>query len=136
MKGVYLFNHSFCNPNLIGYCVGQVRCVFMLPSRAHKAWFSPDMEIPEHLAYVEWFTPFASLHPGRDHRVYKVSRSIKQGKQQASVIPVALVRQSVHLIPVFGPLAPPEWKSSSVLDLCSNFFVNPFSDCFSYSTLY
>jgi hypothetical protein len=68
--------------------------------------------------------------------MYKVSWSIKQGKRQASVIPVALVCQSVHLIPVFGPVAPPEWRSSSVLDLCSDFFVNPFSDCFSYSTLF
>jgi len=68
--------------------------------------------------------------------MYKISRCIKNGKQQASVIPVNLIRQSVHLIPEFGPIAPTIWKSSTVLELASNFFVNPFSDRFAYSTLF
>ncbi len=108
----------------------------MMPLKARKAWFSRGMEVPQHLAYIEWFTPFTSLRPGRNHGMYKVSRSMKHGKQQASVVPVSLIRQSVHLIPAFGPLAPPEWKSSLVLELCSDFFVNSFSDRFCYSTLF
>ena len=110
--------------------------MFSLPAKAVKTWFSRGDEIPQYLAYIEWFTPFVSLRPGRSHRMYKISRSKKQGKQQASIIPIELVRQSAHLIPSFGPIAPPDWRSSSVLEQCSEFYVNSFSDRFSYCTLY
>ena len=71
-----------------------------------------------------------------DHGLYKISRHQIQGKQQASVIPISLIWQSVHLIPSFGPVAPSEWKSSTVLEQVTQFFVNPFSDRFQYATLY
>ena len=58
-----------------------------------------------------------------------------QGNQQASVILISLIRQSVHLIPGFGCIAPSSWKSSNVLDLAPYFYVNPFSNRFPYSTL-
>jgi hypothetical protein len=87
-----------------GYCVAQVRCAFSLPAKAVKTWFSRGGEIPQYLAYIEWFTPFASLRPGRSHQMYKISRSKKQGKQQASIILIELVRQSAHLIPSLVPL--------------------------------
>jgi hypothetical protein len=122
-----------------GYCVGQVRCVFALPLKARKAWFGDrcdQLDIPQHLAYIEWFTPFTSVRPGRNHRLYKISRSMKQGKQQASIIPVDLIWQSAHLIPAFGPIAPVEWKSSTVLEQCYEFYVNSFSNQFSYSTIF
>lgn len=109
----------------------------MLPSKALKFWFpAGEPAIPQHLAYIEWFVPFTSLRPGQNHRMYRILRSIKNGKQQASVIPVSLIRQSVHLIPEFGPIAPAIWKSSTVLEQASNFFVNSFSNRFAYSTLF
>jgi hypothetical protein len=37
VKGVYLFYYFCCNSNLIGYYVGRVHCVFMLPLKARKA---------------------------------------------------------------------------------------------------
>jgi hypothetical protein len=120
--------------------VGQVRCVFTLPLKTLKSWFPAstptNLQVPYHLAYVEWFTPFTSLRPGRDHRMYKISRHMKQGMRGASVIPVLLIRQSVHLIPAFGPVAPTSWKSSSVLESAPTFYVNSFSDRFPYSTLF
>jgi len=94
------------------------------------------MQVPSHLAYVEWFTPFALLQPGRDHHLYKISQHQIQGKQQASVIPVSLIRQSIHLVPSFGAVAPSEWKSSTVLEQATHFFVNSFSNRFPYTTLY
>lgn len=101
----------------------------MFPANLHE-------KVPEHLAYVEWFTPFNSLRPGRDHGMYKVSKLRNaNGQQKASVIPVFLIRQSVHLFPMFGPVAPAEWKSSNVLDLAEEFLVNSFSDRFQYCTL-
>jgi hypothetical protein len=89
----------------LDYCVGQVHCIFSLPVVGVKAWFS-NKPPPEHLAYVEWFTPFSRLHPGCHHRLYKISRHCLNGVQQASIIPVELIQQSVHLIPDFGAFAP------------------------------
>ncbi|KAF9522133.1 hypothetical protein CPB83DRAFT_872088 [Crepidotus variabilis] len=118
-----------------GYCVGQIHCVFVLPSKVQKEWF-PGQSPPSHLAYVEWFTPFASLRPGRDHGLYKISKRTTDGQQRASVIPINLIKQSAHLIPAFGPIAPAEWKSSTVLEVASSLYVNCFSDRFPYSTIY
>lgn len=67
--------------------------------------------------------------------MYKITRRKVDGKQRASIIPIDIIRQSVHLLPVFGSAALSEWKSSNVLDLATEFFVNPFSDRFPYCTL-
>ena len=49
-----------------------------------------------------------------------------------SIIPLANIRRSAHLIPKFGAAAlaaaPQEWTSSTVLDLASVFYVNSFTD--------
>ncbi|KIK00483.1 hypothetical protein K443DRAFT_7613 [Laccaria amethystina LaAM-08-1] len=58
------------------------------------------------------------------------------GTFMASIIPVELIQQSVHLIPDFGAIAPAHWKSSNVLEEVSHFYVSSFSDHFQYSTLY
>ncbi|KAJ7902969.1 hypothetical protein B0H13DRAFT_1460737, partial [Mycena leptocephala] len=60
------------------------------------------------LAYVEWFSAF-SPRPEANHLMYKINRSLKNGDRIVSVIPVANIRRSVHLLPKFGPVAPPEW---------------------------
>ncbi|KAF9533674.1 hypothetical protein CPB83DRAFT_890141 [Crepidotus variabilis] len=118
-----------------GYCVGQIHCVFVLPSRVQKTWF-PGQRSPLHLAYVEWFTPFTTLCPGRNHGLYKISRRMIDGQQHTSVIPINLIKQSAHVIPAFGPVAPAEWKSSTVLEVAPLLYVNCFSDRFPYSTIY
>jgi len=66
-----------------------------------KSWFS-NKPPPAHLAYVEWLTPFSRLH----HRLYKISWHYLDGVQQASIILVELIQQSVHLIPDFGAITP------------------------------
>ena len=66
--------------------------------------------------------------------MYRISFLSVQGEQQSSVIPVDLITQSVHLFPKFGRFANADWKSSDVLEAMS-FFVNPFSNRFSYSTI-
>ncbi|KAJ7580306.1 hypothetical protein C8J56DRAFT_718911, partial [Mycena floridula] len=54
------------------------------------------------LAYIEWFTPF-SQGPVADHLMYKISRSpALGGGRLSSIIPIANIRCSVHLLPKFG----------------------------------
>ncbi|KAH7904086.1 hypothetical protein BJ138DRAFT_1019618, partial [Hygrophoropsis aurantiaca] len=57
-------------------------------------------------------------------------------ERQVSVVPVASLRRSIHLIPKFGPIAPREWTSSNVLEQCSTFFVNCFTDRHAYLTIF
>ncbi|KAJ6559035.1 hypothetical protein B0H10DRAFT_1846098 [Mycena sp. CBHHK59/15] len=117
-----------------GYRVAQVRVVFSIPSRHIPNLFSPGLSPPKHLAYVEWFSPF--MQPEPKHLMYKVNRSLKDGDRISSIIPLANIRRSVHLLPKFGLVAPPEWKSSNVLDECPHFFVNSMTDRHIYATLF
>lgn len=110
----------------------QVQVIFSLSAKAKQAVFH-NAGLPDHFAYVEWFTPFSNTLKA-NHGLYKVSRAFRDGEKQASVIPVRNIRCSVHLIPQFGPVAPHEWTSSNVLDQCRTFFVNEFTDRDAYVT--
>ncbi|KAI0033638.1 hypothetical protein K488DRAFT_47333 [Vararia minispora EC-137] len=124
-----------------GARVAQIRAVFQLPAHIRQELFDVPGRPPpsEHLAYVEWFTPFHSA-PSPDDGTYRVSRSIRrvQGREfrEASIIPVSSIKRSVHLWPVFGNSTPQEWTSFNVLEQCSQFRVNPFLDKHSYLTVY
>lgn len=90
--------------------------------------FTSGAEVPEHLAYVEWYTPLPNS-PEPSHLLFKVSpKRDRDGTHVCSIIPVANIRRSVHLYPKCGVFAPQEWTSSNVLDLCHSFFVNDFTD--------
>ncbi|KAJ6464636.1 hypothetical protein C8R47DRAFT_1237438 [Mycena vitilis] len=110
-----------------GYRIAQVRLVFTLPPRIVKELFPAGVEPPKYLAYVEWFSRFTK-EPERNHLMFKISRSEIDGERMASIIPVQNIRRSIHLLPKFGPVAPPEWKSSNVLKKCRVFFANPWTD--------
>jgi hypothetical protein len=88
------------------------------------------------MAYVEWYSAFKERD--RNHGLYKVTalRDRNGGLEKiCSVIPVANIRRSVHLLPQFGPQAPTEWTSSNVLDNCDTFYVNEFTDRHFYRLL-
>ncbi|KAJ6608216.1 hypothetical protein B0H10DRAFT_2166622 [Mycena sp. CBHHK59/15] len=68
--------------------------------------------------------------------MYKVNRSLKDGDQLASIIPVANIRRSVHLLPKFGLVAAADWKSSNILNKCPYFFVNSMTDRHIYAILF
>lgn len=114
-----------------GLRIAQVRVVFSVPPRAVASLFR--IPPPQHLAYVEWFTPFAAV-PDHDSGMYKVQRSLRNGERQVSIVPVSQIVRSVHLLPRFGPVVPRDWTSSTVLDRAPAFFVNPFLDRHTYVT--
>ncbi|KAJ7478845.1 hypothetical protein B0H11DRAFT_1725700 [Mycena galericulata] len=118
-----------------GYRIAQVRVVFSLKPHHIQGLFRAGVSPPKHLAYVEWFTSFTA-QPEPHHLMYKVRRSLKDGDRIASIIPLANIRRSVHLLPKFGPVVPPDWTSTNVLDECSVFFVNSFSDRHIYTTVF
>ncbi|CDO77553.1 hypothetical protein BN946_scf184912.g52 [Trametes cinnabarina] len=104
-----------------GYRVGRIRLIFKIPRRASERLF-PGMIPPGQLAYVDWFSTFTAPNPV--HGLYKVSRPRgRSGEKLPSVIPVNQIRRSCHLYPDFGPVAPRDWSSSTVLDQCEQFWV-------------
>ncbi|KAF8840735.1 hypothetical protein BDN67DRAFT_902984 [Paxillus ammoniavirescens] len=117
-----------------GYRVGQVRVIFAIPPTARNLMFGAT-EVPLHLVYVEWFSPFPAS-PERNHGMYKISRSMVDNGRLASIVPVSNIRRLIHLIPKFGAIAPRDWTSSNVLECCSTFYVNCFSDHHAYSTIF
>ncbi|KAH9021250.1 hypothetical protein EDB85DRAFT_1871988, partial [Lactarius pseudohatsudake] len=78
-------------------------------------------------AYVEWFSTLSATRDVKN-LMYKVTRSMHSGQRRAAVIPVQSIIGSVHLLPRFGPITPPDWNCFTVLDHCSSFYVNLFSD--------
>ncbi|KAH8100281.1 hypothetical protein BXZ70DRAFT_938839 [Cristinia sonorae] len=123
------------NVGVKGYRVAQIRAVFLLSNDACERLFPTGVDPFGPLAYVEWFSKFPST-PHRDHKMFKVSRSFTSaGYRYASVIPIANIRRTVKLFPIFGPVAPREWTSGDVLEVCNNFYVDPFLDEHTYFTL-
>ncbi|KAG1802364.1 hypothetical protein EV424DRAFT_1351759 [Suillus variegatus] len=64
-----------------------------------------EVQVPSHLAYIEWFSPFP-LAPNRHHGLYKVSRSLLGGAKLASIVPLSKIVQSAHLLLNFGAVIP------------------------------
>jgi len=116
----------------IEFRVSQVRVMFTLPPKSIPLLFPPTVHLPTHLAYVEWFTPFL---PAPDHNsgLYKLSRSLHGGDTMASIVSVADIERSVHLIPRFGVMAPREWTSETVLEDCDTFWLNSYIDRHTFS---
>ena len=120
---------------MLGYRIAQLKVIFSIPRRETAQLFSPNHSPPQYLAYVEWFTPF-TRSPQVNHLLYRVKRALPpNGERLASVIPLHNIRRSIQLFPVFGSVAPREWTSSNVLDLCPTFYVNSFTDRHSYHTI-
>ncbi len=120
---------------IVGWCAGQVRCIFSLPKEALKRWFPAGDFAHKHLAFVEWYTPFAKAPIDANSQMYRIKPLLEHSQRKASIVPCSLIRQSLHLYPRFGAVAPAEWKSSNVLALAESFYVNPFIDRFNYSIL-
>ncbi|THU76369.1 hypothetical protein K435DRAFT_704958 [Dendrothele bispora CBS 962.96] len=115
--------------SVLDTCVARVRLVFTLPEKSMQYLFRSVAEgdRPQHLAYVDWFTPFTAS-PDPNCGYHKISWCNVDGGRLSSVIDVRRIVRSVHLLPRFGRVANREWSSSNVLDACNSFFVNSDSD--------
>ncbi|KAF8271908.1 hypothetical protein EI94DRAFT_1567196, partial [Lactarius quietus] len=112
-----------------GHRIAQLHAVFQIPKHLVGDIF-PGIKAPNHLAYAEWFSPFAAARDP-NHQLHRVSRSMHCGKWRATVIPVESILRSVHLLPHFGS-TPLRSTSFSILENCNTFYVNPFSDRHNY----
>ncbi|KAI0038042.1 hypothetical protein FA95DRAFT_1506122 [Auriscalpium vulgare] len=121
----------------LGYCVAQIRAVFSLPVKARDSLFPRNYDGAKHLAYVEWFSPFAGA-ADPNHLMYKITRSVtaSTGRRVFEIIPVDQIRRSIHLFPVFGAVTPRDWTSANVLERCDRFYVSSFTDRHTYITIY
>ena len=115
----------------LAYRTAQIRVIFSIKPMAIRHLFGADNYPPQHLAYVEWFTPFQAS-PELKTGLYKVSRTVEGGERIASIVPVTNIVQSIHLSPLPGGNIPLEWTSNSVLEHCRSFLVNSFTDRHTY----
>ena len=106
--------------------MGRVRIVFSLPEKSLPAFFPNGTRPPQHLAYVDWFSPFL-ISSHQDHGLYAI-HALQRTWQNSSIVPVANIKRSVHLFPSFGRRVSHNWTSDTVLDDCKKFFVNSQAD--------
>ncbi|KAL1657784.1 hypothetical protein EV122DRAFT_227153, partial [Schizophyllum commune] len=127
-----------------GTRVGRVKVVFKLPrmldiygpQAAPHAWPAGP------LAYIEWYTPFRR-GPDGVHGLYKVARMPKNSREgvvPGAIIPLANIRQSCALTPVYGGRldisSQRAWTATNVLDSCDDFFVNNWQSPYTYKTIW
>ena len=128
---LYIGCHDYLLTCWLGFCVAQIRFIFTPPQNAIKDLL-PDVNPPTHLAYIELFQHFTPA-PDADHGMYKVSESLNPaGERLAPILLVDEIHQSVHLYLKFGPVAPHNWTSSNVLEPCTQFYTNPWTDRHAY----
>ncbi|KAF7298705.1 hypothetical protein MIND_00817900 [Mycena indigotica] len=106
--------------NLLGLQVAHVKLIFRLP-----------MEIMVHeapLLYVHWFTPFHDMLADFESPsgLSRISHSNTVGQRRSSVISLADVVQTCHLIPKFATTTNPDWDCNRVLNQVTTFYFNPY----------
>jgi hypothetical protein len=102
---------------------------------------------PEHLAYVQYFNFSHVIQQGdtlipqvnKALNMYEVRRSNLRvgGIPKGDIIPLSLLWQPVQLVPKFnGAEADRSLTCDNVLEKCTAFYVNSFSDNQIYQTVY
>ena len=107
-----------------GRRVGRIHTIFTF-TEIYRRTIDPTLP-STYLAYVEWFSKFP-LTSDIDNKMFKIT-SLRGSQSESSIINVSDIQRSLHLIPCYGEKANEDWTSSNVLDRCSDFFVNRYSD--------
>jgi hypothetical protein len=58
------------------------------------------------------------------------------GKVQGTILPLARIRQSCMLFPIFPSSIPAHWTPDSILDHASSFHINNWLSKYSYQTIW
>ncbi|KAG2095162.1 hypothetical protein BD769DRAFT_1370063, partial [Suillus cothurnatus] len=66
------------------------------------------------------------------HGLYKLLRAFHGGEKLASIVLLANIVHSVHLIPNFGAVVPQEWTSDTVLNNCDTFWLHSYIDRYTF----
>ncbi|THU90526.1 hypothetical protein K435DRAFT_841439 [Dendrothele bispora CBS 962.96] len=118
--------------------IGRIRIILSLPESKLETLFGLQASPPKHLAYLEWFTKF-STHPDPSSGLHRVKHETNlvagNSSRAASIVPLEMIRRSVHLIPKWGGSVRADWTFENVLDECSVFYVNVFKDEHTYINL-
>lgn len=118
-----------------GLRVARLRAIFRIPKPFNNVLFGPHVTPPEHLAYIEWYTP-----PNRkdaDSNMYIVSRSrLANGQPDSAVIELSSIVRCCQLCPRFGAEVSRSWTSATVLDQCNHYYINNFVNHSTYQTIY
>lgn len=128
LEGVNKIVLSFDNLRLIfmaGTRIARVKVLFRLPNE------------PEVLAYIEWYTK-PNGHPD-SHNMYSIKKSPPRtdNHTSASIVPLANIRQTCQLFPLYGEESvDPTWATDNVLDLCQKFFINNWAGLYAYQTVW
>ena len=94
----------------------------------------PRPDLPEHFAYVEWFSRLPA-NADQHHGLKRVQRTLIEGERVVSILPLDRIHRSVSLIPRFGAQLNTNWTTDNVLEECPEFYVNSFSDKHAYITI-
>ncbi|KAF7298595.1 hypothetical protein MIND_00806500 [Mycena indigotica] len=104
----------------LGLQAAQVKLIFRLPSSV--------CAYPHPLVYVHWFTafnnPLSDLETASG--LSRISHSTSVGQRRASIISLADIVQTCHLIPKFADPINPNWNCDNVLTEATSFYFNPY----------
>lgn len=88
------------------------------------------------LVYLDLFKP-AEPDEQNVHGLYQVTRAFQSdGTRTSTIVPIANIRRSVHLIPKFdSPCVNCDDNADNVLEVYNTFYINSFSDRHAYFTM-
>ena len=119
---------------MAGTRIARLRVIFALP-RTVEGCDAPSYWPTEPLAYVEWYSN-TRPPPDKYHNFCSVSRPTKP---KFEIIPISRIRQTCHLVPVYGKQdIPDKVNPANALDsdAYTTFFINQWTDLFSYQTIW
>jgi hypothetical protein len=126
-----------------GMRIGRIKVIFTFPQQiigTHQQDITSTNLPQEPFAFIEWYTKLQTA-PEAHHSMYKVSKPLPyaDGCLPGAIIPLTDIRQSCQLIPKFMQAqthGESMWKSETVLDQASTFYVNNWSGLYAYQTIW
>jgi len=111
---------------ILRYRVVRIRAIFTLPDHVYGV-------LPQHLAYVEYFSPFPATPPRAKLKQYTVTPSLRtNGTRVTSVVPLKNIKLSCHLTPHFQRMEEDDWKDVDLVGTFTHFYLNDFSSHIMY----